>query len=102
VPRNNTNFGNRVKLSAIPNHINAKDTVTLKNPELIKEHSERQYLQHTIQVNSETLQRLKDASDLLGNGPTYGELIIELLDHYLNCSQVERKWHYVPPTSLPT
>lgn len=69
--------------------------VTLNNTETIQQ---EQYLPHTIQVDSETLDRLKDASDILGSGPTYGELIIKLLDHYLKCDKVERTYHYTPTT----
>ena len=111
-------LGNRVRLKSVgsttstvdsPNHSqsmynsnnNKKNMVTLNNPEIIQQ--QQQYLPHTVQVDHETLSRLKDASDIMGDCPTYTEVLDTILSHYLNCNNVERTYHYTPTTykSLP-
>ena len=85
-------FGRKTKMHEL-NSINAETTIPVP----------KKQFQHTIQVDHETLSRLKDASDIMGECPTYTEVLDTILSHYLKCNNVERTYHYTPATytSLP-
>lgn len=95
-------LGNLTKLKPLksntdsPNHssnLYKKGTTTITTTTAaIPKHSNE--IMHTIQVSDKIMTLLKEASNIIGDCPTFSEALETILDHYTSCSAVERNWHY--------